>query len=156
MTWYQQQLSVFPPMITSAIPPKPFFSLLTNISQVTFPICFKSDSLAGVSVGELDNSRCGVAFSCRTDGENQDLETALGYYDLAQRLGARGSGRTDLLQLFPGMRLSSDAIAAAAAKSLQSCPTLCDPIDGSPPGSPIPGILQARTLEWVATSFSNA
>ena len=46
--------------------------------------------------------------------------------------------------------------AAAAAKSLQSCPTLCDPIDGSPPGSPIPGILQARTLERVAISFSNA
>ena len=46
--------------------------------------------------------------------------------------------------------------AAAAAKSLQSCPTLCDPIDGSPPGSPIPGILQARILEWVAISFSNA
>ena len=46
--------------------------------------------------------------------------------------------------------------AAAAAKSLQSCPTLCDPIDGSLPGSPVPGILQARTLEWVAISFSNA
>ena len=46
--------------------------------------------------------------------------------------------------------------AAAAAKSLQSCPTLFDPIDGSPPGSPIPGILQARALEWVAISFSNA
>ena len=45
--------------------------------------------------------------------------------------------------------------AAAAAKSLQPCPTLCDPIDGSPPGSPVPGILQARTLEWVAISFSN-
>ena len=44
----------------------------------------------------------------------------------------------------------------ATAKSLQSCPTLCDPIDGSPPGSPVPGILQARTLEWVAISFSNA
>ena len=44
----------------------------------------------------------------------------------------------------------------AAAKSLQSCLTLCDPIDGSPPGSPIPGILQTRTLEWVAISFSNA
>ena len=43
-----------------------------------------------------------------------------------------------------------------AAKSLQSCPTLCDPIDGSPPGSPVPGIFQARTLEWVAISFSNA
>ena len=46
--------------------------------------------------------------------------------------------------------------AAAAAKSLQSCPTLCDPTDGSPPGSPVPGILQARTLEWVAIAFSNA
>ena len=46
--------------------------------------------------------------------------------------------------------------AAAAAKSLQSCPTLCDPIDGSPPGSTVPGILQARTMEWVAISFSNA
>ena len=46
--------------------------------------------------------------------------------------------------------------AAAAAKSLQSCLTLCDPIDGSPPGSPVPGILQARTLEWVAISSSNA
>ena len=46
--------------------------------------------------------------------------------------------------------------AAAAAKSLQSCPTLCNPINGSPPGSPVPGILQARTLEWVAISFSNA
>ena len=46
--------------------------------------------------------------------------------------------------------------AAAAAKSLQLCPTLCDPIDGSPPDSPVPGILQVRTLEWVAISFSNA
>ena len=47
-------------------------------------------------------------------------------------------------------------MAAAAAKSLQLCPTLCDPIDGSPPGSAVPGILQARTLEWVAISFSDA
>ena len=53
-------------------------------------------------------------------------------------------------------QIVSAAAAAAAAKSLQSCPTLCDPIDGSPPGSPVPGILQARTLEWVAISFSNA
>ena len=51
---------------------------------------------------------------------------------------------------------SSITAAAAAAKSLQSCPTLCDPIDSSQPGSPIPGILQARTLEWVVISFSNA
>ena len=48
------------------------------------------------------------------------------------------------------------AAAPAATKSLQSCPTLCDPIDGSPPGSPVPGILKARTPEWVAVSFSNA
>ena len=54
-------------------------------------------------------------------------------------------------QSFPASLLS-----AAAAKSLQSCLTLCDPIDGSPPGSPVPGILQARTLEWVAIPFSNA
>ena len=52
--------------------------------------------------------------------------------------------------------LDHSAAAAAAAASLQSCLTLCDPRDGSPPGSPIPGILQARTLEWVAISFSNA
>ena len=50
----------------------------------------------------------------------------------------------------------NDMCAAAAAKSLQSCPTLCDPKDGSPPAFPVPGILQARTLEWVAISFSNA
>ena len=52
--------------------------------------------------------------------------------------------------------IDNTAATAAAAKSLQSCPTLCDPRDGSPPGSPVPGILQARTLEWVAISFSNA
>ena len=54
---------------------------------------------------------------------------------------------------YPGSPYST---AAAAAKSLQSCLTLCDPIDCNPPGSPVPGILQARTLEWVAISFSNA
>ena len=65
------------------------------------------------------------------------------------------------MPLIPLMNLKEKAIkafpatAAAAAKSRQSCPTLCDPIDGSPPGSAVPGILQARTLEWVAISFSN-
>ena len=59
--------------------------------------------------------------------------------------------------VLPSTRIFSNNIpTAAAAKLLQSCPTLCDPIDGSPPGYPIPGILQARTLEWVAISFSNA
>ena len=55
--------------------------------------------------------------------------------------------------IFLGSKITA---AAAAAKSLQSCPTLCNPRDGSPPGSPVPGILQARTMEWVAISFSNA
>ena len=56
----------------------------------------------------------------------------------------------------PGVRLASFMlyVKAAPAKSPQLCPTLCDPIDGSPPGSPVPGILQARTVEWVAISFS--
>ena len=54
------------------------------------------------------------------------------------------------------MLLEARAASAAAAKSLQSCPTLCDPIDSSSPGSPVPGILQVRTLEWVAISFSTA
>ena len=60
--------------------------------------------------------------------------------------------------LFPWVAKASVfmSAAAAAAKSLQSCPALCDPIDSSPPGSPIPGILTARTLEWVPISFSNA
>ena len=52
--------------------------------------------------------------------------------------------------------MSTLSITAAAAKLLQLCPTLCDPVDGSPPGFPVPGILQARTLEWVAISFPNA
>ena len=55
-----------------------------------------------------------------------------------------------------GRKAMTNLAAAAAAKLLQSCPTLCDPRDGSPPGSPVPGILQARTLEWVAISFSSA
>ena len=61
-----------------------------------------------------------------------------------------------VLSLLYGTNLTSVHVAAAATKSLQSCPTLCDPIDGSPPGSAVPGNLQARTLEWVAISFSNA
>ena len=66
-------------------------------------------------------------------------------------------GRGGCLFLFlPGQHPTSLRVAAAAAKSLQSCPTLCDPTDGSPLGYPVPGILQARTLEWVAISFSSA
>ena len=70
---------------------------------------------------------------------------------------------TDYIIIQPGLLKTSKcqswicyAAAAAAAKLLQLCPTLCDPIDSNPPGSPVPGILQARTLKWVAISFSNA
>ena len=65
-------------------------------------------------------------------------------------------GMEDLLHLLHWQANSLPLEPPAAAKSRQSCPTLCDPMDGSPPGSPIPGIFQARTLEWVAISFSNA
>ena len=66
-------------------------------------------------------------------------------------------GWEDLLEKVRATHSSTPAAAAAAAaESLQSCPTLCDPIDGSPPGSSVPGILQARVLEWVAIAFSNA
>ena len=74
-------------------------------------------------------------------------------------LGVRGESRLNQRKVLANvcsLFQILNAAAAAAAKSLQSCLTLCDPIDGSPPGSPIPGILQARTPEWVAISFSNA
>ena len=67
--------------------------------------------------------------------------------------------RTSVLPFWWGLSYTlpmKNSLTAAAAKSLQLCPTLCDPIDGSPPGSPVPGILQARTLEWLAISFSNS
>ena len=59
-----------------------------------------------------------------------------------------------MLAVSPSQPPILNTMAAAAAKSLQSCPTLCDPIDSNPPGSPVPGILQARTLEWAAIAFS--
>ena len=70
----------------------------------------------------------------------------------------RKSGRATGFEIFEQSAAGGEGLvaAAAAAKSRQLCPTLCDPIDGSPPGSPVPGILKARTLEWVAISFFNA
>ena len=73
------------------------------------------------------------------------------------RIGPKGAAESQGGDKILGIKVLAPATAAAAAAELlQSCPTLCDPIDGSPPGSPVPGILQARTLEWVAISFSNA
>ena len=68
----------------------------------------------------------------------------------------RGAWRWQWLWYWHSPSPSDSSVAAVAVKSLQSCLTLCDPIDGSPPGSPVPGILKARTPEWVAISFSNA
>ena len=84
------------------------------------------------------------------------LQCAKNFGNSKRRIG------TTVLTITPGCHLPLTILVyngiavTAAAKSLQSCPTLCDPIDGSPPGSPVPGILQARTLEWVAISFSSA
>ena len=81
----------------------------------------------------------------RSHKNNKILSFAAMWMDLENNMLSLISQRKNVLY-----------VTAAAAKSLQSCPTLCDPIDGSPPGSPIPGILQVRILEWVAISFSNA
>ena len=75
--------------------------------------------------------------------------------DMEQRTGSK-LGKEYIKAIYCHTAYLTYMQSAAAAKSLQSCPTLCDPIDGSPPGSPIPGTVQARTLEWVAISFSNA
>ena len=89
--------------------------------------------------------------SCDLNSEVSDSK-ALTFFSMPNCLSVLGMGDPDT-HTHTHTRFS---FAAAAAKSLQLCPTLCDPIDGSPPGSPVPGILQARTLEWVAISFSNA
>ena len=75
---------------------------------------------------------------------------------LGKKRGASGYSKQMGQQSSEVGRRIVRATAAAAAKPLQSCPILCNPIDGSPPGSPVPGILQTRTLEWVTISFSNA
>ena len=89
---------------------------------------------------------------------NSSTSNALGYSILNKFFFGTGRKRSAVLIycFYTNGNIYTCVCAAAAAKSLQSCTTLCDPIDGSPPGSPVSGILQARTLEWVAISFSNA
>ena len=89
--------------------------------------------------------------------DEETMETVTNYL-LDSKITADGGCSHEIKRLLLLRRkaVMNLAAAATAAKSLQSCPTLCNPIDGSLPGSPIPGILQARTLEWVAISFSNA
>ena len=105
-------------------------------SQIQFPL---EDPLSDSSC-----LRPHCVLTAETESETRrEKETGMG--------SGRGRERKSSLAIPPYKNT-----AAATAKSLQSCPTLCDPIDGSPPGSSIPGILQARTLEWVAMSFPNA
>ena len=92
--------------------------------------------------------------------QNRDIDLLQIRYVTTLRTSLHTSFKLRKLQLcsqnLPYKILHTHIHVYAAAKSLQSCPTLCDPLDGSPTGSPVPGILQARTLEWVAISFSNA
>ena len=96
----------------------------------------------------------GKSYKCEISGPSSDvLNQNLWRWDLGMCLA---SCYMSLINIKVWELLFNNSAAAAAAKSLQLCLTLCDPIDGSPPGSPVPGILQARTLEWVAISFSSA
>ena len=97
------------------------------------------------TLGEMTSHPQGV---CTQDSKHQDGSNT--------RTTSNTSNTSSSPPDFCLFSFSQHPIAAAAAKSLQSCPTLCDPIDGSPPGSPVSGTLQARTLEWVAISFSSA
>ena len=101
-----------------------------------------------------ESQGCGSLVGCRLWGRTEsDTTEATQQQQQQQHLAIY---KELLINLLSTENPSKDHSAAATTKSLQSCLTLCDPIDGSPPGSRIPGILQARTLEWVAISFSNA
>ena len=82
--------------------------------------------------------------------DREIVETVSDFIVGGSKITANGDFSPDIKTLAPCKKSYDQPAAAAAAKSLQSCSTLCDPIDGSPPGSPVPGIVQARTLEWVS------
>ena len=93
----------------------------------------------------------------KVKGESEVAQSCPTLSDLMEAPPSVGFSRQEYWSGVPlPSPMNESAVAAAAAKSFQSCPTLCDLIDSSPAGSPVPGILQARTLEWVAISFSNA
>ena len=96
----------------------------------------------------------GPITSREIDGET--VETVADFNLWGSKITADGDcGHEIKRRLLLGRKVTTNLLLDTAAKSLQLCPTLCDPINGSLPGSPVPGILQARTLEWIATSFSN-
>ena len=115
-----------------------------------------------ITVGELQLWRCQtLVFLCKCANESDTSFFLKKNHILFNVVNMVPRGPWILyasrhLWIHPANFLSFKTELATAAKSLQSCPTLCDPIDGCPPGSPIPGILKAKTLEWVAISFSDA
>ena len=113
--------------------------------------CVSQDHTRGST--ERDQGRS----TAQTQGGAQDSIHLSGLDSVTKFVRLKYNPECQLNKLLETFSVSmTRAAAAAALKSLQSCPTLCDPMDGSPPGSSVPGILQARTLEWVAISFSNA
>ena len=124
--------------LLSEPPGKPKVKVVQSCPTLCNPIDYTAHGTVQARILEW------VAFPFPTQGSNPGLPHCRWIlYQLSHKRSPKGI-------------ISRIDAAAAAAKSLQSCPTLCDPVDGSPPGSPVPGILQARTLEWVAISFSNA
>ena len=118
---------------------------MTDSVPPAFPLATLQDQMGKIAYkeksGEVNNGKIRRTWdlACRSQVER------------TKEIKMRGEKKKEHIHTYIYIQL-----AAAAAKSLQSCPTLCNLIDGSPPGSPVPGILQARTLEWVAISFSNA
>ena len=108
-------------------------------------LCFSLTDVPKIS-GNQDFKEHGS--NCWAQPDEQEMDEKGG--DISDQSLLFNTGNKEIL------KITDAAAAAAAVKSLQSCPTLCDPIDGSPPSSPVPGILQARILEWVAISSSNA
>ena len=142
------------PYPTAFLPPLLFQGPLTT-TQDFQPLEIPSSPLLNACTGEGNGNP--LQCSCLENPRGGEVWWAA-VYGVAQsrtrlkRLSSSSSSRNPA----GGSEASVGPAAAAATKSLQSCQTLCDPIDGSPPDFPAPGILQARTLEWVAISFSNA
>ena len=123
-------------------------SLLMKVKEESEKVCLKLNSQ------KTKLMVSGPIPSWQIDGET--METMTDFILGGSKITADGDCSHEIKRRLLLGRKAMTNLAAAAAKSLQSCPTLCDPRDGSPPGCPILGILKARTLEWVAISFSNA
>ena len=122
-------------------------SLLMKVKEESEKVSLK------LHIQKANIMSCGHITSWQIDGET--VETVADFIFLGSKITADGDFSDEIKRCLLLERKAINNLAAAA-KSLQLCPTLCDPTDGSPPGFPVSGILQARTLEWVAISFSNA